>query len=386
MSRPLRVAMLGLRAPWGTEGGVEMSVAALAPRLAALGCEVTVYCRRRYNAAGPGTVEGVHLVDVGTLYTKHLEAIVHTGLAMPAAITGADLVHIHATGPALLAWMPRLAGRATVVTVHGLDWQRDKWGGPASAVLRAGAWSSARFPHRVIVVGRHLQDHYREVYGVEASFVPNGVGAIEAPPLEAGQVPGLEAGRYLVFLGRLVPEKGLERLVAAWGAARVDMPLVVVGGDAYSKDFAARLRASAPPGLIFPGPRYGAARDALLTHARAFVYPSRVEGMPLAALEAMAAGLPVFLSDIPPHREILIGDGCAPASGLMRAGPGWRVPEHAWEEALRAAAGLSDERREAAGQEARALVRARFGWDEVARRTLEVYQEALARCGTARRE
>lgn len=385
MSRPLRVAMVGLRAPWGTEGGVEQSVAELAPRLVGLGCEVTVYCRSRYNALGPGMHHGVRLVDVDSVYTKHLEAIVHTARALPAAIREADVVHVHATGPALLSWAPRALGRATVVTVHGLDWQRDKWGPFARAALRVGALASATFPHRTVVVGHHLEEHYRQSYHRDAVFIPNGVGRIGRPPLEEGGVPGLSPRGYLLFVGRLVPEKGLMRLITAWKASGVGLPLVVVGGGTYSGDYVARLRAAAPAGVIFPGPRYEAARDALLAHARAFVYPSRVEGMPLAPLEAMAAGVPVFLSDIPPHREILLGHVAQPAREIERSGPGWRVPEGRWEQALTLAEALDPLEAEAMGAAGRALVRARFGWDEVARRTLEVYQQALDASRSARR-
>lgn len=376
MSR-LRVAMVGLRAPWGAEGGVEQSVAELAPRLAELGCEVTVFCRRRYNPLGPGEHQGVTLMDVGTVYTKHLEAIVHTAAALPRAIRRADVVHLHATGPALLSWLPLLAGKAVVVTVHGLDWQRDKWGAGASLALRAGAAAAARFPHQVIVVGQHLAEHYQQTYGRDTVCIPNGVGAIADPPLERADVPGLTPGRYLLYVGRIVPEKGLRHLIRAYRAAEVDHPLVVVGGSTYAEDYLAHLRAEAPDTVLFPGSRYGEARDALLRHAAAFVYPSRIEGLPLAPLEAMAARRPVFLSDIPPHREIL-GVAEQPAAGLERAGPGWRVPEAAWIDALRAAAALSDREREAVGAEAEAVVRTRFGWESVAKRTLEVYEQALS--------
>lgn len=380
----MRVAMVGLRAPWGAEGGVEQSVAELAPRLVDLGCEVTVFCRRRYNPLGPGEHRGVRLMDVGTVYTKHLEAIVHTAAALPRAIRRADVVHLHATGPALLSWLPRLAGKAVVVTVHGLDWQRDKWGAGASFALKVGAASAARFPHEVIVVGQHLADHYRQTYHREAVCIPNGVGEIAQPPLERGDVPGLTSGRFLLYVGRIVPEKGLRRLIRAYKEAELDLPLVVVGGSTYAEDYLSHLRAEAPESVVFPGSRYGEARDALLRHAAAFVYPSRVEGLPLAPLEAMAAGRPVFLSDIPPHREILGITDAPEARSLERAGPGWRVPEAAWIDALTAAASLSADTRAALGAEAQALVRARFSWDSVARRTLEVYETALASSHGAR--
>ena len=383
--RPMSVAMVGLRAPWGAEGGVEQSVAELAPRLVGLGCEVTVYCRSRYNPLGSVTHQGVRLVDVDSVYTKHLEAIVHTAASLPAAIANADVVHLHATGPALLSWLPRLAGRGVVVTVHGLDWQREKWGAAASMALRAGAASAARFPHQVIVVGQHLREHYQQTYGRETVCIPNGVGEIGAPDLSAADVPGLTPGGYLLFVGRIVPEKGLRRLIHAYKDSGVTMPLVVVGGATYAEEYAATLRADAPPTVIFPGSRYGVARDALLRNAAAFVYPSHVEGMPLAPLEAMAARRPVFLSDIPPHREILGVAEQPPASGLERAGPGWRVAEGAWVHALRAAAGLDEAARAEAGASAEAVVRAHFGWESVAKRTFEVYQQALASSPRGRR-
>ena len=368
----LRVAMLGLRAPWGTEGGVEAAVGHLAPRLAALGCDVTVYCRRRYNTLGPGLHHGVRLVDVDTLYSKHLEAIVHTALAAPRASAGADVVHIHATGPSLLSWVPRLAGRATVVTLHGLDWQREKWGLGARLVLRGGARAAATFPHRLIAVGQHLQQHYAETYGVTPAFVPNGVDPIPPQPLSLAEVPGLQPGRYLLFVGRLVPEKGLERLLDAYGRAQVSLPRVIVGGATHMDDYRRRLEALAPPGALLVGPRYGVARDALLTHARAFVLPSHLEGFPLAALEAMSAARPVLLSDIPPHRELLAG---CPEAGEI-------VPDDGWAEALQRAAARPAAAVEAAGTAGAAHVARAYAWDAIAQKTLAVYQEALRARGT----
>ena len=362
----LRVAMLGLRAPWGTDGGVETAVGALAPRLVALGCRVRVFCRPRHNPLGSGVHHGVELVDVPTVSARGAEAFVHTALAMPRALD-ADVVHVHATGPALFSWLPRLAGRATVVTVHGLDWQRDKWGPLASGLLRAGAWSSARFPHRLIVVGEHLQAHFRDTYGAASTWIPNGVEPIAARPLADGEVEGLEPGAYGVFVGRLVPEKGLDRLCRAWGEAGLDEPLVVVGGDQHSEDHARQLRATAPTGVRFVGSRRGAARDALLTHARAFLSASRLEGFPLAPLEAMAAGRPVVLSDIPPHRELLAE---APEAG-------WLVPDGGWVEALRGLAAQPPEELARRGARGRAHVARRFSWDRVAADTLAVYREAL---------
>lgn len=364
----LRVAMVGLRAPWGTEGGIEAAVGHLAPRLSALGCAVTVYCRRRYNALGPGIHHGVRLVDVGTVYSKHLEAIVHTTLAAPRAAASADIVHIHATGPSLLSWMPRLVGRPTVVTLHGLDWQREKWGRAAQLVLRAGARAAATFPHRLIAVGAHLQDHYAEHYGVVPDLIPNGVSPIPRQPLARAGVDGLQAGRYLLFVGRLVPEKGLERLFSAYAAAQLKIPLVIVGGSTHMAAYRRHLEAAAPDGVRLVGPRYAEARDALLSHARAFVLPSTLEGFPLAALEAMASGLPVLLSDIPPHRELL--SGCADAAG-------WIVADAQWPRLLQEAARADPAHLAAMGRAGQAHVGLHYSWDQVAEQTLATYRAAI---------
>jgi len=364
----MRVAMVGLRAPWGAEGGVERVVGELGPRLVERGCAVTVLCRGRYNPLGAALHQGVQLVDIGTVYTKHLEAFVHTGAALPRAIADADVVHVHATGPALWSWLPRLAGRAVVVTVHGLDWQRDKWGPGAREVLRLGAWAAGRFPHRVIAVSQELAGHYRDHYGVRATWVPNGVAPVPWVPLAEGGLPGLESGRYLLLLGRLVPEKGVEELLRAWVAAELSEPLVIVGGGSYSQGYVDHLHRLATPGVHFTGPLHGRARDALLSHARALVLPSRLEGFPLAPLESLSAGRPVILSDIPPHRELLAG-----------ADAGWLVPEGqaAWVEALRRISACSPQELARRGEIGRAHVRALYSWEEVADRTLAVYRAAM---------
>ncbi|NOY24417.1 MAG: glycosyltransferase family 4 protein [Oligoflexia bacterium] len=375
---PVRVAMLGLRAPWGPEGGVdggvERVVAELAPRLAARGCQVTVYCRRRYNALGPGPHRGVELVDVGTVYTKHLEAFVHTAVAMPAAVRRADLVHIHAMGPALFSWMPRLVGRTTVVTIHGLDWQRVKWGPGARAALRLGEHAAATFPHGLITVSRDLAEHFRASYGVDATWIPNGVAPIPAVPLAESRQPGLVSGRFLLLLGRLVPEKGVEGLLAAYGEAAIPDPLLVVGGSAYTDQHVAHLHRIAPPGVRFTGPLHGRPRDALLTHARALILPSLVEGFPLTPLESLSAGRPVLLSDIAPHRELLAGV-CA----------GWLVApdQAAWVAALQRLVSQSDGTLSAMGSAGREHVRAHYSWDEIADRTLDAYRRAAGRARSA---
>jgi glycosyltransferase involved in cell wall biosynthesis len=357
--------MVGLRAPWGVEGGVERCVAELGPRLARLGCAVTVYCRDRYNTLGPGMHQGLRLLNVPTYYSRSAEALLHTAICAPQAALEADLVHFHAAGPSLLSWLPRLAGRAVVATLHGLDWERDKWGPVARRVLRAGGAASARWPHRVITVGEHLQRWYADQEGIRTELVPNGVAPIPALPLERAGLPGLRSGDFFLYLGRIVPEKRLDLLLRA--QVRSGLPLVIVGGSTHMDTYLASLRQMAHPSVIFAGPLYGEARDALLGHCRALVLPSSLEGSPLAPLEALSAGRPVLLSDIPPHREL-----------LGQSSFGELVPDSGWAQALQHWSELPASELTRRGESGRRHVQAHHSWDQAAERTLAVYRQALA--------
>lgn len=371
MSSRLFVAMAGLRAPWGAEGGVEAHVAALAPRLVSRGAHVTVYCRERYNPHGNCYREGVRLADTATVYSRAAEAFVHTGLVAPRACLRHDVVHLHACGPALFSPIPRLLGRASVVTLHGRDWTREKWGPVARSVLLAGARTAARAAHELVSVSQELVPWAEAAGAARVEVIPNGVEPHAPVAWDPAIFPMLRPGGYFLFLGRLVPEKGLDTLVEAARRARPELPVVIVGGGAYSGGHVARLHRSAPEAhVVFLGPRFGLEKRMLLTHARAFVFPSRVEGLPVALLEAMAAGLPLLVSDIPPHDEV--------HAGLAA----WRLPvgdADAWARALREASVAPVERLRPSGEAGRARALAEFGWDRIADRTMAVYERAVRR-------
>lgn len=364
--------MVGLRAPWGVEGGVEAAVGALAPRLVAQGWSVTVYCRGRYNPHGNVVREGVRLQDTPTLYERSTEAFVHTGLALPRALVHHDLVHLHACGSGWFAGLPRLAGRRSVVTLHGLDWEREKWGPVARAVLRGGAEVAGHRADAIIAVSRGLADWASDRFEVPVHHVPNGVAPHRPVDWDPTVFPGLEPDQYLLFLGRIVPEKQLDVLVAAARRLGGDVPLVITGGSAYTDGYLAKLRAEAAPNVFFTGPRHGLEKRMLLTHARAFVLPSRVEGLSIALLEALAAGLPTLVSDIPANREALGEVG------------GWRLPTgdvDAWATALDEAWRTPAPERRRLGVAGRARASASFGWESVTARTAAVYAEVLSARG-----
>lgn len=363
----MRIAMLGLRAPWGTEGGVEQAVSELAPRLVSKGCAVTVYCRGRYNPHGNSVREGVRLVDSPTLYGRSSEAMIHTALAAPRASLRHDLVHIHAAGPAIFSLLPRLMGRPTVVTLHGKDWERDKWGPTARKLLWAGGQVGGHVATRLIAVSEDLRNWCQENFPAPVDYVPNGVSPHHPMEWDYQTFPMLQPRSYYLYLGRLVPEKELDTLLKAAHRVGPRFPIVIAGGSGYTDNYVARLRREAPPGVVFVGSRYGLEKRMLLTHARAFLFPSRVEGFSIALLEAMAAGLPVVASDIPPNREAL-----GETAKLLPPG---RVDR--WAETIASLDHKPNEELAAMGSRYRERVTRLFGWDRATEETLAVYRQAL---------
>jgi glycosyltransferase involved in cell wall biosynthesis len=304
---PLKVAMIGLRGVPATWGGVERAVEELSAKLADLGHHVTVYGRIGYGDSSHREHRGVDVRWLPAVQSKHFEAASHTALAMFRAIRSRefDLIHIHSPGPGLLSVVPRLAGIPCVVTIHAADWRSEKWGRFASAVLKLGARVAARTADRTIVVSRGLQDLFASEYGIAPEYIPNGVAAEE---LELQQpVDGLEPRNFVLFLGRLVPEKQVHMLVDAFKQLDTEQKLAIVGPPTHSRAYVAQIEALADGDdrIMFMGPRYGAEKAWLLRNASAFAQPSAKEGLPITLLEAIACGAMPVYSDIPEHREVM---------------------------------------------------------------------------------
>jgi glycosyltransferase involved in cell wall biosynthesis len=376
MTEPLRIGMIGVRGIPATYGGIERAVEELSARLAARGHAVTVYCRMQYCESRIPIYRGVRLRYLTAINTKHFEAISHTALAsVDGLLRGYDVVHYHGTGPTLMSFLPRAFGRRVVATVQGLDYQRAKWGGFASAVLRAGAWSSAHVPHRTIVVSRTLKRHYESHYRMSPVYVPNGVNSPDeavndSPPF------GLERGGYLLSLGRLVPEKGIDLLVDAYRGVNTALPLVIAGGGTHSDDYVAALEraAHADTRIRLVGPVYGAEKDALFANAAVFCQPSNLEGLPIALLEAMSHGLASIVSDLPEHLELVDSS----SSFVFRRGD-----RDALATALSSA--LADRGELVArGAVARATVRRSYDWDSITDQVEAVYLELAGRSAQRR--
>jgi glycosyltransferase involved in cell wall biosynthesis len=255
----MRIAMIGQKGVPATHGGVERHVEELGARLVGLGHEVTVFTRSNYTDSGLREHRGMRLVSVPTIGTKHLDAIVHSILCTFACWSGGyDVVHYHAIGPCLASPLARLRGRRVVATIHGQDWRRGKWGPLASGVLRLGEWMALHVPNVTICVSATLAKEYRDRTGRDVRYVPNGVSIDPGDDTSVLEELGVTPGDYLLFAGRLVPEKGLHHLLAAH-AALLDAPALVVAGDtSHSGAYVEAIRQAAGAGVVFAGYRYGA--------------------------------------------------------------------------------------------------------------------------------
>jgi glycosyltransferase involved in cell wall biosynthesis len=353
-----------------------------------------VFCRRRYNHNKGDTFRGVKLKNLPAIYTKHLEAISHTFIAMVYALHEHDIVHFNATGPSLLAFIPRAFGKKAVVTVHGLDWKREKWGALASLVLRIGEWAAIAFPHMTIVVSKTLREHYRHKYGRSVDYVPNGIAMPSEIPVNEIHRFGLEQDRYILFLSRLVPEKGCHTLVEAFKELRTDKKLAIVGDPSHSTKYALKLRdlAKEDGRIIFTGALYGTAKAEMYSNAYFFVLPSTIEGLAIAMLEAMSYGKCVLCSDIDENLEVVrpssvsreiseternVGLSGGSELGDNVFGVSFRSGDV---EHLRRQMTFLVEHPEVVkgiGRKAREYVAAKYSWDSIAQRTLNLYRDMI---------
>lgn len=372
-ARALSIAMIGTRGMPATDGGVEMAVEALSRTLAQRGHSVTVYGRRGYCDASLRLHHAVNQVALPQLNTKHLEAISHTALATTHALARGryDIVHFHATGPSLLSWLPRLRGVATVATIQGMDWKREKWGPLARQVLRLAARAAATLPSETIVVSRVLRELLRESYGRTSHYIPNGVElswSTDQRPVE-----GLGERPFVLFLGRIVPEKQVHLLVEAFSRVKGDVQLAIAGSSSHSDDYVetvARL-AAADPRVVLLGSRYGAEKAWLLRNTAVFVQPSTIEGLPIALLEALACDRFTIVSDIPENVEAVTLED-EPFGLVFRTGD---VDDLARKLTQALSPGLSlPQRTPPVGQ----LVRRRYDWERITDDTERVYRLALA--------
>lgn len=312
----MKIAMIGHKRIPSREGGVEIVVEELSSRLVLMGHSVTVYNRFGKNVADETAdrdvqklkeYKGIKLIRIPTPGNKKLNAVVYSFLATLHAIThNFDVIHYHAEGPCAMLVLPHFFGIRTIATIHGLDWQRAKWGGFATRFIKFGEKIAAQYADEVIVLSRNVQQYFLDEYGRKTVYIPNGVNRVEfKEPKIIKEKYGLDQENYILFLARLVPEKGIHYLLEAFSQIDTDMRLVIAGGASHSGDYVQQIQemAAKDKRVLMTGFVQGDELVELFSNAYMYVLPSDVEGMPISLLEAMSYGRRCLTSNIPENKE-----------------------------------------------------------------------------------
>lgn len=329
----LRIAMIGHKRIPSREGGIEIVVDELSVRLAAMGHKVDAYNRYGHHVSGKKYDEeygrgdrkyykGIRIRIIPTFQSSKLNAIVYSFLATIRALTiPYDVLHYHAEGPCAMIWLPKLFGKRVVATIHGLDWQRAKWGRFASFVIKFGEKMAAKYADEVIVLSKNVQQYFMDTYGRNTVYIPNAVDAPARHPAELiTDKYGLEKDGYFLFLARIVPEKGLHYLIEAFGKISTDKKLVIAGGNSQAVEYMEQIHrmAAKDDRIIMTDFVQGQILEELYSNAYGFVLPSDVEGMSLSLLEAMSYGCCCLVSDISENTEVVEDKAFRFAKGDVR--------------------------------------------------------------------
>lgn len=318
--KKLRVAMIGHKRIPSREGGVEIVVEELSVRMAEMGHRIEAYNRYGHHVSGKKYddeygwkgrkyYKGVRVRIIPTFKSSSLNAIVYSFFAtIRALFTPYDVIHYHAEGPCAMLFLPKLFRRRIVVTIHGLDWQRAKWGNFASRVIKFGEKMAARYADEVIVLSRNVQQYFAQTYQRQVTYIPNGISRPQKRQAELIREKfGLEKDGYFLFLARIVPEKGLHYLIEAYQKLSTDKKLVIAGGNSQAVEYMEQIHrmAAQDSRILMTDFVQGQTLEELYSNAYVFVLPSDVEGMALSLLEAMSYGNCCLVSDIPENREVV---------------------------------------------------------------------------------
>lgn len=374
----LRITMLGHKRIPSREGGIEIVVEELSTRMAALGHSVTCFNRGGHHVSGKefdtGKIKrykGVRLITVPTVDRKGFAALTSSFFAaLQAAVGKYDVVHFHAEGPCAMIWLPKLFGKRCVVTIHGLDWQREKWkNGFGAKYIHLGEKMAVKFADEIIVLSKGVQEYFQKTYGREALFIPNGVNR---PVLRKADLIknkfGIDKNGYLLFLGRIVPEKGLRYLIEAYKELHADKKLVIAGGSSDTDDFMKEIQnlAAGDDRIIFTGFVAGQMLEELYSNAYLYLLPSDLEGMPLSLLEAMSYGNCCVVSDIAECAEVVEDKAVTfQKSNVqdLKEKLQWLCDDPSTVQKYK--------------NEAADFICRKYNWDEITRKTLAVYEGKL---------
>lgn len=304
----MKIAMIGHKRVPGREGGIEVVVEELSRRLAARGDEVVLYNRHKKGCVLPKGYRGMRLVDVPTIEKKSTDAVVYSMLSSIHALFGKyDVIHYHGIGPSAFLIIPHLFKKKVVVTVHGLNYKTPKWRGLGAKFMRFGEKIAVKYADHIIVLSREQKDYFKQKYGRETEYIPNGTTVYDIePPDIITKKYNLKKDGYILFLSRIVPGKGLEYLLDAYREVETELPLIIAGASEYVTEFRKMIeeKATLDSRVKFTGFVEGKQLRELYSNARLFVFPSEAEGMPMCLLEALSYGCPCLVSDISENVDI----------------------------------------------------------------------------------
>lgn len=371
----MKIAMIGHKRIPGRSGGVEVVVEELSTRMAEKGHDVTVY-NRRCSEEKIDSYKKVKVVEVKTFQHPSLNAVVYSFFAtLKCVFKKYDVVHYHAEGPCAMIPIAKLFGKKVVATIHGLNWQSSKWEGFASKFIKFGEKMAAKHADKVIVLSENVRRYFKETYGCDTLFIPNGIGAVtpEEPDIIAREF-GLSKDSYILFLARITPEKGLDYLIDAYKTIDTDKKLVIAGGITPETEYISSVlkRAEGCDNIIFTDFASGKVFSELFSNCYLYILPSDNEGMPLSLLEAVGYDAKVIVSNIAENIDCLDGYG----NSFVRSDT----------QSLREILSFCLEHSElkdcdfkpgvtpAEVKEKRAELLAKYDWDNVTDQTLDVYK------------
>lgn len=366
--------MLGHKRIPSREGGIEIVVEELSTRMTEKGCQVTCYNRSGHHVSGREfdvldlkEYKGVKLKSVFTINRKGFAAMTASFFgAFLCAFSRYDIIHFHAEGPCAMLWLPKLFGKKCIVTIHGIDWQRAKWGGFASKYIKFGEKIAAKYADQIIVLSKEVQKYFLGNYSRKTVFIPNGVNKpVKRRVQQIYDRFGLDQNNYILFVGRLVPEKGIQYLIEAFKGVKTDKKLVIAGGSSDTDTFMQELKkcASNDGRVLFTGFVQGQVLEELYSNAYIYCLPSDLEGMPLSLLEAMSYGNCCLVSSIAECTEVIEDKGVVFEKGSItdlcdKLQTLCDNPE------------IVEEYKKQASQ----FICNKYNWDTVVRETLEIYR------------
>lgn len=357
------------------EGGVEIVVEELSTRLVQLGNEVHVYNRKGKNVQNKNVdkenkkikeYKGVKIINIPTINKKGLDAFIYSFFASIRVLFGNyDILHYHAEGSCAMLWIPHLFHKKVVVTIHGLDWQRSKWGGFATKYIKFGEKCAAKYADEIIVLSENVKKYFKKTYNRETVFIPNG---IEKPTNRKANIIkskyNLDKDDYILFLARIVPEKGLDDLIDAYEKVNTDKKLIIAGGASHTNDYLKHIKEKVKnnKNIIMTGFVQGEELDELYSNAYLYCLPSHIEGMPISLLEAMSYGCNILVSDIDENVQVTEKYGTKFETGNTK-----KLSQKLKEEL--------DGKNRYEQNKIQEFVLNKYSWNDVVEKTMKIYEE-----------